>query len=53
MQAAPCLSVPPLLSETVGEAADMNYISAKKDVFLSEVVTLEGGAVVQLCRKDF
>lgn len=34
--AAPCPNVPPLLR-------DMDYISAKKDVFLSEMVTLEGG----------
>lgn len=31
----------------------MNHISAKKDVFPSEMVTLEGEAVVQVCRNDF
>lgn len=31
---APCLSVPPLRSGTVEEAADLNYIPAKTDVFL-------------------
>lgn len=31
----------------------MNYISAKKDVFLSEMVPLEGRALVQVCGNDF
>jgi len=31
---APCPSVPPLLSGTVEEAADLSYISARTDVFL-------------------
>lgn len=30
----------------------MNYISAKEDVFPSERVALEGGAVVQVCGND-
>lgn len=44
---------PLFLGGTVGGAADMNHISAKKDVFPSEMVTLEGEAVVQVCRNDF
>lgn len=62
---APCLSVPPLLSGTVEEAAGLNYISAKTDVFLcplrahssSLFSTLESGAVAfptfQVCGNGF
>lgn len=50
---APCPSVPLPLTRTVGGAAGMNYISAKEDVFPSERVALEGGAVVQVCGNDF
>lgn len=31
----------------------MDYISAKKDVLFSEMVSLEGGAAIQVCRNDF
>lgn len=41
------------LCGTVGGAADMDYISAKKDVLPSEMVSLEGGAAIQVCRNDF